>query len=825
MCLIARIARTVQLREPCALCSTSARSKRTTWRTRNDRTISIARYTRTRTQHDFLGRAKDDPKILCAVNGMGLYDDRLDQLNESRRVATARVATARVATVRRGVVPVLVRRSVPTARPTVRSVQSPTVQATRRPMGIQTLLFGRADWTESQAKQWAQSHGYKSSVTDVTDQYIHIRQLDPKGLKTKRTITLGQGIRAVVAREDSAMKRRRTTKKRRSSGRSAATAAKPAFGSPAWFAKYPRKGKKGRKKARRAREGAAVAAPRKVRATRRVRASVAAPRKVAAKRRKTRRVRASVAAPRRVAAKRVRASVAAPRKVAAKRRKPRHVKAWYGNTAGHRKAAKKGHSRKRRSHKTRELSVATPRRRKGRKHHKTRELSVATPRRRKGRKHHRARETSMVKSRRHYARAMGGGMKRFGHFVGKVAHVTAAASAGYLLADGIDRFLATYNPAGEKKPSNKFTSDGAGTLANALNVASAPHLGRIGAAIGSIVVPAIASFYVKNSFGKVTLEAAAVGAGVKAFQTLWSNVLMPMFAPKDAEKLPTSHIARLYPAEVAAHLNMAQKPTAEGALSGADVGPFALQGPSPYPDAVEALRQQAGMADRFGTGDNETYPTAAQALRKQTGVDGPYGFRPAPPTGRYQNHPQAPVINRWHGAHPQFQPGGYAHSVAMSRQWGQFQSPAAPGHHHHHCMLRAKTMYPSYTAQQLHSWCVAHPHRSHPYLYAQPTTNPVTGIISGPGKQDLSDTGLSPEEMANAAPAPDAAPAPAPFPPAAVPTPDPVGPPTYAPGPGTSPGPGPQPISSECGCGDDNKFLGFIGDAQEDTLFDFTPRK
>jgi len=49
-----------------------------------------------------------------------------------------------------------------------------------------------------------------------------------------------------------------------------------------------------------------------------------------------------------------------------------------------------------------------------------------------------------------------------------------------------------------------------------------------------------------------------------------------------------------------------------------------------------------------------------------------------------------------------------------------------------------------------------------------------------------------------------------------------MGPPVYQPGPGTGPGPGPVPLNQECGCvGDDNKFLGFIGDAEEkDLLFD-----
>ena len=94
-------------------------------------------------------------------------------------------------------------------------------------MDVQSLLFDRdAGWTVSKAKAWAKSHGYKYGKTDVTDQYIRIRQFDPKGFKTKRTITFGRGIRAIVAREDrntmiskEARRRRRRPAKKRTTRR------------------------------------------------------------------------------------------------------------------------------------------------------------------------------------------------------------------------------------------------------------------------------------------------------------------------------------------------------------------------------------------------------------------------------------------------------------------------------------------------------------------------------------------------------------------------------------------------------------------------------
>src|SRR5271157_6543392 len=126
---------------------------------------------------------------------MGLYDDRLADLSESRRVAS--------------------RGPFAPARPVVRGVVQPPARESSKPsMDVQSLLFDRsAGWTQAKAKAWAKSHGYRHGKVHVTDQYVRIRQFDPKGLKVKRTITFGSGIRAVVAREeDMAAKRKRSKK-------------------------------------------------------------------------------------------------------------------------------------------------------------------------------------------------------------------------------------------------------------------------------------------------------------------------------------------------------------------------------------------------------------------------------------------------------------------------------------------------------------------------------------------------------------------------------------------------------------------------------------
>lgn len=62
---------------------------------------------------------------------------------------------------------------------------------------IQSLLFDK-QWTPSEATDWARSHGYKASKVHVTDNYIRLRQFAPIAGREKRTITFGQGIKAVI---------------------------------------------------------------------------------------------------------------------------------------------------------------------------------------------------------------------------------------------------------------------------------------------------------------------------------------------------------------------------------------------------------------------------------------------------------------------------------------------------------------------------------------------------------------------------------------------------------------------------------------------------
>jgi len=309
------------------------------------------------------------------------------------------------------------------------------------------------------------------------------------------------------------------------------------------------------------------------------------------------------------------------------------------------------------------------------------------------------------------------------------------------------------------------------------------------------------SAYTKNPMLRRSLEGIALGAGVSAIKLLWSNVLMPMLAPKDGdvEKLKANYIARLYPAEVAAKLNLATMSTT-GSLSGAsesgvgkpDVGPFALAGSSPYPDASQALRREAGI------GGDSPYPSAGQALTAGVGAM-PYGSQPG--VGYAYRRPAAPAVNQWRGMHP-----GYQRGAALSQRWGgayqsQYQLPT--GYHHHHCMARARVAYPNYSDAQLHAFCQTHPYSTQSYLYEAPQTVQYGAVSDPPDSPDPGGPGFTP---AGPPPAPQA-------PVAAVPMPDPVGP-------SVGPGPGPVPLNQECGCiGDNNAYLGFIGDAEEKDLF------
>lgn len=548
---------------------------------------------------------------------MGLYDDRLADLKETRRVQ------ART-------------RRVPVSR------SNPRNPKPSKSTAVQSLLFKRdSGWTSSKAKAWAQTNGYRHGKVNVTDQYVRLRQFDPKGSKAERTVPFGPGIRAVVAREETMRtakeaprRRRRTAKKKTTAKRPRRRARKVAVAAP-----KRRRRKKARVQARRTRRRASTGRVMQVKATRR-------------RRRKS--------SPRR----RVRAS----------------VQAWRGDKTRHATAARKGWKRRKKA-----VTSAAPKRRRRRKS-KVKEMVLEAPRKKRRtakrrRPHARRRVRSgMVmqaprKVHRRRSRHVRASTSRSGGLgYAELGLIAGFSGLGFVLADGLDRFLATYDPSGAEKPKDKFTSDGAGTLANTLNIASRPSLVRIGAGLAVVAAPAVGSVFIKkNPLVRASVQGLAIGAGINAFKTLWNSFVMPLLAPAEATlpNLQKSYVARLYPAEIAASINLKQSAgvgvpvssAGSGALSGVqtgvgDVGPFALAGDSPYPDASQAIRQNAGLHDQFpslqntwGTGGpGSDYPTAAQALRAGVSAPASYG-NPGQPGVGWDPNPPSDI-----GPGPQAQP-------------------------------------------------------------------------------------------------------------------------------------------------------------------------
>lgn len=239
---------------------------------------------------------------------------------------------------------------------------------------------------------------------------------------------------------------------------------------------------------------------------------------------------------------------------------------------------------------------------------------------------------------------------------GAMIGTALAATTGFILANGLDRLLATVDPSSSEKPLDKFTSgpDGAGTLANTLNVAAMPNWKRIAAGVGVTAAPAIGAALVdEDSVARGALEGAAVGAGISLFKTLWDSVLMPALVGRDTSTpaLQKSYVARLYPAEVAAHINRQATPpttavssSGSGALSdGVPRLPAWLGGDSPYASADQALREHAmglhgdspysSAADALRAGavaGDSPYASAADALRAGVGAEEP-AWQPAGP--------------------------------------------------------------------------------------------------------------------------------------------------------------------------------------------------
>lgn len=69
-----------------------------------------------------------------------------------------------------------------------------------KPMNIQTLIFDKKKFSSEEAKSWASAHDFKSSKIDENANSVRLRQRDPGEFTTMRTISLTDGVKAVVGK-------------------------------------------------------------------------------------------------------------------------------------------------------------------------------------------------------------------------------------------------------------------------------------------------------------------------------------------------------------------------------------------------------------------------------------------------------------------------------------------------------------------------------------------------------------------------------------------------------------------------------------------------
>jgi hypothetical protein len=63
---------------------------------------------------------------------------------------------------------------------------------------VQSLIFDINKYTTDSAKDWASSHGFRSSKVDEKENTIRLRQQSPSKSKEYRTKEFGKGIKAVI---------------------------------------------------------------------------------------------------------------------------------------------------------------------------------------------------------------------------------------------------------------------------------------------------------------------------------------------------------------------------------------------------------------------------------------------------------------------------------------------------------------------------------------------------------------------------------------------------------------------------------------------------
>lgn len=63
---------------------------------------------------------------------------------------------------------------------------------------VQSFIFNKNHYTLKQAVEWLKKYHFKYSNIDEKENTYRFRQADPKHFKTLRTITVREGLQAIV---------------------------------------------------------------------------------------------------------------------------------------------------------------------------------------------------------------------------------------------------------------------------------------------------------------------------------------------------------------------------------------------------------------------------------------------------------------------------------------------------------------------------------------------------------------------------------------------------------------------------------------------------
>lgn len=293
-----------------------------------------------------------------------------------------------------------------------------------------------------------------------------------------------------------------------------------------------------------------------------------------------------------------------------------------GGGRKHKRKSKSSRSRRRRAVPVR--IVTAPRRHRRRRH--ARAAAAAAPRRRRRRHHVRAAaaESRYRRRRRHSRRNPFSGAE--------LAFSIGTGVLGYIGADLVDRFLATYDPAaygasGASLPTDRFTG-GNGTQANTLNIAAQPSMLRLGAAIGMAALPLFGASMIKNSMAKSAAQGFGLGAAIKAGVLVWNGYIVPKVFMPPAGTNPTqtsSFGLRVYPAELVAAENLAASP--QGGINGQGFNPGLARRPAP---AVAPQRAPAMLGAAPADVGPVAQPARAPATAGAPAAAAPPAAKPAP---------------------------------------------------------------------------------------------------------------------------------------------------------------------------------------------------